>query len=142
MRLILIGQLANMDDIQSLEANGFDGESEMKRNLVLAMLIIGTISQVVYVRGFGGGFGRLGNGPGGDGIGGTGELWANGINGAGELWGDGAYGAGLPQYESMPGGNAAYGGFFSGPPRLGLARGAAPIIHLLASKPGVLPRLM
>jgi hypothetical protein len=42
--------------------------------------------------------------------------------GSGAMYADSAYGSGLPWFESVPGGNAAYGGFFSGPPQLNMKR--------------------
>ena len=106
----------------------------MKCNLTLAVLILGTIAGTVYARGFGGG---LAAGPGGDGIGGTGALWTDSIYGAGGMWGDGAYGSGgLPGFESIPGANAAYGGFFSGPPQNNLSSKSPGSYHPLAGEQG------
>lgn len=105
----------------------------MKRNLILAMLIIWTIADALHARGFGG---SLGRGPGGYGIEGSGELWANSVSGTGGLWGDGAYGAGLPGWENLPGANAAYGGFFDRYPNGGLNKGEA-AYHPLAGEPSV-----
>ncbi len=102
----------------------------MKCYLVFAMLITGAMAETSFGRGFGGWHGIY---PGGDGIEGSGELWANGIMGSGGMWGDGAYGAGLPWYGGVPGGNAAYGGFFSGPPQLRM-KDAGETYHPLAGE--------
>jgi hypothetical protein len=104
----------------------------MKHTLPLATLIIATIAGTAFARGFGGGLGI----PVGDGIGGTGALWTDSIEGAGGLWGNGAYGAGLPGWDSIPGGNAAYGGFFSGPPQDNLEDKAPTNYHPLAGEQG------
>jgi hypothetical protein len=107
----------------------------VKRKLTLTVLIIGTIAGTVHARGFGGG---LAAGPGGDGIGGSGALWTDSIYGAGGMWGDSAYGTGgLPGFEGIPGANAAYGGFFSGPPQDNLAGKSPGAYHPLAGEQGI-----
>lgn len=83
-------------------------DPKVKRNLTFTMLLIGTIGGTVHARGFGGGHG--------------GNLGGNIVSGSGDFWGNGAYGTGgLPWFEPLPGANAAYGGFFSGPPQDNLA---------------------
>jgi hypothetical protein len=107
----------------------------MKRNLALAVLILETFTGTIFARGFGGGLaGAL---PVGDGIGGSGALWTDSIYGAGGMWANGAYGTGgLPDFESMPGGGAAYGGFFSGPTPDNLADKSPGTYHPLAGEQG------
>jgi hypothetical protein len=93
----------------------------MKRVLLLSALLLGLISGFADARGFGGGGAIAAAGaPIGEGIGGTGALWTDGIMGAGGMWANGAYANGLPGYEGAFGAGAAYGGFFSGPPRLAM----------------------
>ena len=54
------------------------------------------------------------------------------------MWGNGAYGTGgLPAYETIPGANAAYGGFFSGPPQDNLASKSPGAYHPLAGEQSV-----
>jgi hypothetical protein len=108
----------------------------VKRNLALAALLIGTMAGALHARGFGGGL------PVGNGIGGSGALWTDSIYGSGGMWADGAYGTGgLPGYESMPGGGAAYGGFFSGPPTDNLADKSRGAYHPLAGEQsGIAPQ--
>src|SRR5262245_36965601 len=97
------------------EVGGGGAEWAMKRVLFLGLLMVCVVDGSAYARGFGGG-----GAPIGEGIGGTGALWTDSIMGAGDLWGNGAYGNGLPWFEGVPGANAAYGGFFSGPPQLAM----------------------
>jgi hypothetical protein len=95
----------------------------MNRSAAVAMLIIGGIAGTIHARGFGGGI--------------RGGGFSGGFNGGpGDLWGNGAYGAGLPEYESLPGANAAYGGFFSGPPADNLADKSPGTYHPLAGEQG------
>lgn len=106
----------------------------MKCKLSLAILIIGTFAGTLHARGFGGG---LAGPPVGNGIMGSGALWTDSIGGAGAMWANGVYGTGgLPEYETLPGANAAYGGFFSGPPQDNLAEKSPGAYHPLAGEQG------